>query len=170
MLDGAARAGFGSHAAQEDDLSARLEHAREFIERRFRVGNGGDDILRDDHIEGVVREIQPLGVHHLQRLDVRELRPFDALTRLAEHRFRDVDADDAIAARIIRQRNPRAHADLENASADALRRLDRSAAPALEHGSEHEIIDRRPAVIGALHGISLDFDGYGHGTSPCLQV
>src|ERR1700742_3498955 len=40
VLDGAAWPGLGSHAAQEDDLSARLEHAREFVERGFRVGNG----------------------------------------------------------------------------------------------------------------------------------
>ncbi len=40
-----------------------------------------------------------LRVHHRERLDMREPVLGDALMRLAQHRLRIVDADDAVAAR-----------------------------------------------------------------------
>ena len=66
-----------------------------------------------------------LGVHHRQRLDVVELVLDDALLRLAQHRLGNVDADQAVAARVVRQRDAGADADVEDAPA---RRQARSAA------------------------------------------
>src|SRR5580658_6353806 len=72
----------------------------------------------------------------------------DPLLRLAQHRLADVDPDQPVVARVIRERNPGADPDLENAAADPFRRLDCRRPALREHGPEHDVIDRRPAGIG----------------------
>ena len=97
---------------------------------------------------------QPLGVHHRQRFDIVELVFGDALIRLAQHRLRQIDADDSVPSRIVGQRNPGADADFQNApalrTARQLGRYDRGAPAGIEHRAEHQIVDRRPERIGAL--------------------
>ena len=44
----------------QDDLAAGLEHARELVERRLRVGHRGDDVLRHHHVEGGVGKAEML--------------------------------------------------------------------------------------------------------------
>ena len=58
-----------------------------------------------------------LGVHHRQRLDVGQAVLDDAVLRAAQHRRRDVDADQAVFPPVAQQRNAGADADLENAPA-----------------------------------------------------
>ena len=122
---------------EQDDLAARLEDARELVERGFRIGHGGDDILRDHHVEGIVREIQPLGVHHLERLDmvhagsVTRSRAFSSIAP-------EMSTPTIRLPCVVRQRDAGADADFEDAAADALRGDDRGAPATLEHRPEHE--------------------------------
>src|SRR5579871_5947250 len=80
-----------------------------------------------------------------------------ALLRLHQHRRRDIDAAEAVRFGILRQRNASADADLENAAADPLGRLDREGTAALEHRSEYQIINRRPPGIGLGDGLFVEF-------------
>ena len=136
-------------AAGEDDLAAGLQHPRELVERGFRARNGGDDILRHHHIEGIVREVEVARVHDRELLDMAQPHLADAHASLFEHLRRDIDADDPIPRRIIPQRNAGADPDLEDASTDALGRLDRGLAAAVENRAEYDIVDRRPSVVRA---------------------
>ena len=72
MLERAPRTGFGTDAADQDDLAARLQNPRELIERRLRIRRGGHDILRDHDVERVVGKGEALGVHDPEALDVAE--------------------------------------------------------------------------------------------------
>ena len=98
-----------------------------------------------------------LGVHHPESLDIGEAELGDPLLRLAQHRLGNIDAADAAGARIVRQRDAGADADLEDAAADALGGGDRGLAPALENRAEHEIVDRRPAGIGLRDRLLVEF-------------
>ena len=169
VLHGSAWAGLGADAAENHDLAARLEHAGKLVERGFRVRDRGDDVLRDHHVECIVGKIQMLGVHDLKRLDMIETLLDDAIARLAEHGFRDIHADNPVGARVVGERNAGSDADLENAAADAFRRDDSGTPAALEHRPEHEIVNRRPAVIGPFHRASFDIDRYCHYRSPCIR-
>ncbi|MGY4285878.1 hypothetical protein ACVWXO_005098 [Bradyrhizobium sp. LM2.7] len=100
--------------------------------------------------KGIVGEFELLGVHHREALDVLQLAVGDALARLVEHRFRNVGAEDAQMRRVHRQRDAGADADLEHAAADLVGGRDRRLPALGEHASEHEVVDRRPAVIGLL--------------------
>src|SRR5262245_32488851 len=71
VFDGAARACFGPDAAEQDDLAARLEHARELVECGLRVRDGSHYVVRDDAVESIDLEIEPLGV--------KEVAPFNML-------------------------------------------------------------------------------------------
>ena len=62
-----------------------------------------------------------LRVHHGERLDIGEPVLAHALLRLAQHRLGIVDADDAVGARIVGQRDAGADADFEDAPADRAR-------------------------------------------------
>ena len=92
VLESAPRTGFGTDAADQDDLTARLQNPRELIERRLRIGRGGHDILRDHDIERVVWKREALGVHDPEALDVAEPELGHAFLRLAQHLFGDIDA------------------------------------------------------------------------------
>ena len=54
---------FGPDAADQDDLSARLQDAGEFVERGFGVRHRGDDVLRNDDVERRIGKIEVLRVH-----------------------------------------------------------------------------------------------------------
>ena len=89
----------------------------------------------------------------------------DARPRLAQHRFRDIGAEDAQVRRVLRQRDAGADADLEHASADAVGG-ENGGLPALaEHPAEHQVIDRRPAVIGPLDHLAIEIQFV-----PCRRV
>ena len=174
----AARAAFRADMIDQHDLAARLEHARKLVERRFRVGHRGDDILRHHDVEGVVGQRHAGGVHHRDRFDVGQFLFDHALMRLAQHGLGDIDADDAIDARVAGQRNAGADADFQNApaggAAELLRRRDRFLPSALEHRAEHQVIDRRPARIGAFHALLVDIaphdEGYPGAAAAALAV
>ena len=89
----------GADAAEQHDLAARLEDAGEFVERGFRIRNGGDDVLRHDHVEGCVREIEMLRIHHPKPLDVFQPELIHAPLRLAQHRLGD--ATNAVSSPLV---------------------------------------------------------------------
>ena len=93
------RPALGAEMVDQDDLAARPRDARELVQRAFRIGHRGDDVLREHRVERAVREAEPRAVHHRERLDVLELALLHALLRLAQHRLRIVDADHAVACR-----------------------------------------------------------------------
>ena len=98
LLEGAPQPRLGAEVIDQDDLAARPRDARELVERRFRVGHRGDDVLRHHGVEEGVMETEMLRVHHRQDVDIGELVLAHALMRLAQHRLGIVDADDAVAA------------------------------------------------------------------------
>ena len=57
---------------------------------------------------------------------------------------------------IERQRDAGADADLEHAAAELVGGLDRGIAALGEHVAKHEIVDRRPAVIGLLDRLAVE--------------
>ena len=87
----------------QNDLAAGTEHPRKFVERAFRIGNGGNHILRDHHIEHSIGQRQMRGIHHRQRIDIGEVLLAHPLLRLAQHRRGDVDPNQPVAAGIVRQ-------------------------------------------------------------------
>ena len=89
-----------------------------------------------------------LRVHDGEPVDIGEPVLGHALLGLAQHRRREIDADEPVAPGIFGQRQAGADTDFEDAAADALGRGDRGLAAAIEHRTEHEIVDRRPARIG----------------------
>src|SRR5262249_30261840 len=89
-----------------------------------------------------------LGVHDPKSLDVGEAELDDALLRFAQHGLGDVAAEEAVGARMVRERYAGADPHLEDAAADTFGGGDRGVAATLEDRAEHEIINRRPARIG----------------------
>src|SRR5262245_53923581 len=51
LLEQPAGPRLGAEMIDQDDLAARLGDARELVQRRLRVGHGGDDVLRDHRVE-----------------------------------------------------------------------------------------------------------------------
>src|SRR5579884_946716 len=155
-LEGRANAGLGAEMIDENDFTARLEHANKLAERGFRIGHGGDDVLRHNDIEYGIAEAEVSRVHYRESVHIGEPMLGDALLRLAQHRRRYVDADKPVGPAIIRQRQAGADADFEYAPADALGRGDRRLAATLEHRAEYQIVDRRPPRIGFGDGIVVE--------------
>src|SRR5690242_5941117 len=62
LLESTAQPGFGADAAHQDDLAAGPEHPRELVERRLRVRNRGDHVLRHHDIERCVGKLEMLGI------------------------------------------------------------------------------------------------------------
>ena len=159
-LERAARALLCADVIDQDDFAARADHARKFVERRFRIGHRGYDELRHHHIEGLVGQRHAFGIHHRQCFDICEVLLGNALMRLAQHRLRQIDAYQPVLARIIGQRNPGADADFEDAAAGRaaglLGRCDSRAPAGIEHRAEDQVIDRRPARISALDARFVD--------------
>ncbi len=159
-LEQPARAAFGAEVVDQDDLAAGPGDAHELVERRFRVRHRGDDELRHHDVERAVRQREMLGVHHRQDIDMGELVFGDALDRLAQHRLAQVDADDAVVARVVGQRDAGADADFEDAAAGRAAGLfgggDRRGAAGREHLAEHGVVNRGPARVGALDARFVD--------------
>ena len=101
-----------------------------------------------------------LGVHHRQRLDVGQPMLDDAVLRAAQHRRRDVDADQAIFPVVALQRDAGADADFEDAparcTASPLGGGDRRPPAALKHRAEHQVVDRRPALVSLRDPRAVD--------------
>ncbi len=156
LLESAPQTAFGTEMIDQDDLAARTRHARELVEGPFRIRHRGDDVLRHDHIEERVGEAEMAGIHDRERGDMGELVLGHARKRLAQHRLGIVDSDDAVAARIIRQRDAGADADVEDGPAHALGGGDRGLAAGVEHGAEDEVVDRGPTRISGRDGVDVD--------------
>ncbi len=112
------------------------------------MGNGVDQQLRRHDVEGIVREFELLAVHNGETLNVGEALLADALARLGQHLLRQVDTEHAGGGLVVGERDARAYAGLEDPAANPLTGGNRRATALLEHGTENEIIDRRPAGIG----------------------
>src|SRR5262249_2538917 len=54
LLEGASHAGLGAEMIDQDDLAAGPRDAREFVHGLLRVGDRGDDILRDHGVEIII--------------------------------------------------------------------------------------------------------------------
>ena len=89
---------------------------------RFRIGHGGDDVLRHHHVEERVGKAEPLPSITASASTWSSLLRGHALMRLAQHRLGIVDADEAVGAGIIRQRDAGADADVEDAARRCARR------------------------------------------------
>src|SRR5262249_15353608 len=139
--------GLGTEMVHQNDFAAGPDDAGKFIKRRFRIGHSGDHVLRDDHIEASFRKGEMLRIHDGEPVDIAEPPLPDSRFGFAQHRRRQIDTDQGGAAGVWGQRYPGAAAVCEEAAADAFRRRDRRFAPALEHGAEYEVVDRRPASV-----------------------
>src|SRR5262249_60110058 len=62
LLEGASHAGLGAEMINQDDLAAWPRDAREFVQRLLRVGDRGDDILRDHGVEIIIGKAELLRV------------------------------------------------------------------------------------------------------------
>ncbi len=129
----------------------------EFVQGRLRIRHRGDDVLRDHDVEAGVRKSKMLRVHHCQRFDMGELVLDHAFMRLAQHRLGIVHADDAVGGLVVGERDAGADADVEDATANSLRRGNRRLAAGIEHGAEDEVVDRRPARIRLGDRADVDF-------------
>jgi hypothetical protein len=103
-----------------------------------------------------IRERQILGVHHRERLDIGKPSARTRLCALRSigseistpHKFR--------GARIIRQRQSGADADIENPPADPVGFRDGRLAAVVENLAEYQIVDRRPAPISLCDPRAVD--------------
>src|SRR5215467_3463949 len=112
VFEYAARSSVGTHPVKQDDLPARLENSCKLIERNLRMGYGVDDVLRHHHIKRSIREIQALGVHDGETLDIIQSPPGDTATRFQQHVCGEIDSEHAAALGIIGQRNSGADTNL----------------------------------------------------------
>src|SRR5262249_43934631 len=119
-------------------------------------GDGGDNELRHDDIEGMVGKGHLLRVHDDQAFDISQAETAHPCMRLTQHGLGEIDANKLGCARIIGKREAGSDADLQNASACALGRGNGHAPCMLENGPKNKIIDRRPARIGLRNRILLD--------------
>src|SRR5262245_28741575 len=170
MFDGPPQSRLRADAAEDDDLTARFEDPGEFIKRSFGVRHRRHDILRYDDVKRIIGKFETLGVHDFEAFDMTEPQHAYAFTRLVEHGFGNIDTDDAVGARIVRQGDAGADADFENAAADTFGGRDRGTPAALEHRSEHEVVNRRPAVVGFFQRELVDVGCYLHSQSPCHRL
>ena len=106
LLDPPAQAVARADPRRDDDLATGTADARELVQRLFRVGHGGDDILRDHHVEAVVGELQSLGIAIRDLLDMGKIAVAHPLARLVEHRLGQVYADDTVGSRILGSEMP----------------------------------------------------------------
>jgi hypothetical protein len=79
---------------------ARAQDAVDLGEHGLLVGHAVDDAVRDDHVDGCVRERQRLDQRLVQR-DCAQAHRSCALARAPQHPRRHVDADDATAGPAI---------------------------------------------------------------------
>src|SRR6202035_3552931 len=88
--------------------------------------------------------------------DVLQPQLVDPALGLAQHRFRNVGAEDAKMRSVLRQRDAGADTDLEHAAADLVGGRNGRLAPLAEHAAKHEVVDRRPAVIGLFDRLAVE--------------
>ena len=60
----------------------------------------------------IVLEVEVLGIHHVQRIDIAQLIALDPAARLFQHLGRDIDAGDARIGAEMGPRQPGADPDL----------------------------------------------------------
>ena len=92
MLERTPQSGFGADTTDQHDFAPRFQHACKLVECCLRVGHRCHHVLRDHDVERGVGKAEPLGVHHRDAVDVIEPFVGDALLRLAQHRFRNIDS------------------------------------------------------------------------------
>src|SRR5215831_14822829 len=80
-----------------------------------------------------------------------------ALPSLQQHRFGNIDTNNAVGAGVTRQRYTGADADLKNATSNPFSGFDRYLAAAFKHRSEYQIVNRRPSRIGSCNGFFVEF-------------
>ena len=160
LLEQPARAAFRADVVDQDDLAAGPDHAREFVEGLLRMRHRRDDELRHHHVEAGIGQRQVGRIHHRQQFDIGELALLNALHRLAQHRLGNVAADQPVHGPIVGQRNAGADADFQDTPALRAAGLfgggDGRPPPGIEHRAEHQVVNRRPARIGALHAVLID--------------
>src|SRR6516225_1681127 len=170
VLESSAQSGLRADPADEHDLATGPEHARELVERGFGIGNGGDDVLRDDDIEGAVRKRQVGRIHDGQTLDVAQTQLLHPLLRPSQHRLRDIDPEQAARGGIIGQRYARTYTDLQNAPADSLRGGNSRVPAAVENGTKYQIVNRRPARISLCNRIPVELCHFAPRLSSAVAV
>ena len=148
FLESAAQTFFGADPAGDDDLATRPHHPHELVECRLRARDRRHDILRNDDVKGGVGILQLFGVHHGDAVDVGQAVALHAQPGFLKHRLGDVDADEPVAPRVARQRQPGADTDLQDAPADAIGRSHRSQPAPPENRTEDQVVDRRPSTVG----------------------
>jgi hypothetical protein len=136
-----------TNTADEDHLAAGPEHAGALVERCLQVWHGRNHVIRDDDVERSIGEIQMLGIHHLELLDIGEGQLRHPPLRFAEHRLGKIYADYAIPGGVAGERDPRTNTDFENPASDVLCCGDRRPPPAVEHGAKDQIVYWSPARI-----------------------
>ncbi len=111
------------------------------------------------------------GVHDRERLDIVEAKLGHALLRLAQHRFGNIDAVKPARRGIVRQRNAGSDAHFKNPPADPFGRGDCGVAAVLEHGPEHQIVNRRPARISLCDRFLVEVGAgqFGHAVALCCE-
>src|ERR1700735_4684045 len=92
MLERAPQTSIGADPTDQEDLAARLEDASKFIECRFWIWHGGDDVLRRHDIERCVWKRKLLRIHIPQSLDIAQAEFFDSLVGLTQHRLGYIDS------------------------------------------------------------------------------
>src|SRR5215469_1452708 len=72
FFDLAPQARLGTNAIGEDNLSTWLDHASEFVERRFWVRTGRYHIGCDDDVKRIIRKQEMFRIHYLKFDDIEE--------------------------------------------------------------------------------------------------
>src|SRR2546426_8606331 len=106
------RARWAAHVFEEQESAAGAEDALYFSHGENVIRNRAERQRRDHAVERAVRQGEGLRVAEAQVHDDPELAR--ALTRVLEHRGRDVESDELHPAAIVAEIPPRADADLEN--------------------------------------------------------
>jgi len=143
----------GGKMVHDDEASAWPQDAPGLVERARRRRNDAHHVRGERHIEGCVGELEGLGIHHLQRLDLSEALALDARPRFAQHRGADVDAGDIEVGR--KQREFESGADAHDKDvAPGPRRvgcdLRRRKTAGMKGQVKNQIVDRSPAAVGCL--------------------
>ena len=112
QFEDAARAAFGADVIDQDEFAAGLQHADEIIERAFRIGHRGDDILRHHGVERRIRRTRdswrpspPASRHWKDRAPARGPAPCAASARKYRRRTISWSANNPTATGRCRRRH-----------------------------------------------------------------
>ena len=144
-----------AEVVEHPDVAAGPAHAKGLAHQARRVGRHRVHIGQHDVLEGRRRQAVVLGVHPLQRDVGQALAPHQR-AGTGQHGVGQVDAQHRGMARVQRQHQAAAHAELH----DALprRRLQPPAQqlPAfLQHPAEEQVVGTGQAVVSRRNGIAL---------------